>query len=221
MQSLDSVVKSGKVLHLGVSDTPAWVVVKANEYAKHHALSPFIIYQGLWNVMVRDFEREIIPMCIEEGLAIAPWGAVGQGKFKSKAEIEERKQKNEALRSYGGGGQTPLEEAVSAALEKVGNELGVSLTAVALAYCLQRCPYVVPIVGGSKIKYLRDNIKALEVTLSDEQMKYLEEQSSFDPGFPYNLMGSDPRRFGETQFVLQSNYVNLAWVRHPCAIDRK
>lgn len=218
MQSLDSIVKSGKILHLGVSDAPAWIVAKANEYARHHALTPFVIYQGLWNVMVRDFEREIIPMCIEEGLAIAPWGAVGQGRFKTKAEIEERKRNKEVIRSYTAEAQSPIEESVSAALEKVGKEVGASITAVAVAYCLQRCPYVFPIIGGRKVEHLLDNMKALEITLSDEQIRYLESQTTFDPGFPYNVMGTDPRRFGETQFVMQSNYLNIAWVKHTPAI---
>ncbi|KAK7460370.1 hypothetical protein VKT23_009093 [Stygiomarasmius scandens] len=221
MRALDAVVRSGQVLHLGISDAPAWVVQKANDYANFHALTPFVIYQGLWNVMTRDMERDIIPMCIDEGMAIAPWGSVGQGRFKTKAEIEERKRKGEIVRSYTADGQSSLEETMSAALEKVGKEVGASLTAVALAYCLMRCPYVFPVVGGRKVDHLRDNLRALEIQLTEEQIKFLESQSEFDPGFPYNIMGSDPRRFGETQFVMQKNYLNLAWVKHTPAIGSR
>uniref|UniRef100_A0A0W0FVU0 NADP-dependent oxidoreductase domain-containing protein n=1 Tax=Moniliophthora roreri TaxID=221103 RepID=A0A0W0FVU0_MONRR len=218
MHALDVVVKSGQVLHLGISGAPAWVVQKANDYAKFHSLTSFVVYQGLWNVMVRDMEREIIPMCIEEGMAIAPWGAMGQGRFKTKAEIEERKKTGELVRPYTAEGQSSLEETTSAALEKIGHEVGASLTAVALAYCLMRCSYVFPVVGGRKVEQLLDNIKALEISLSEEQVKYLESQSPFDPGFPFNIMGTDPRRFGETQFVMQKMYLNLAWVKHSPAI---
>ncbi|OZJ02102.1 hypothetical protein BZG36_05289 [Bifiguratus adelaidae] len=220
MQSLDAVVKSGKVLYLGISDTPAWIVSKANQYARDHALTPFVIYQGLWNVMARDFEADIIPMCIEEGMALAPFGTAGSGRFKSKAVIEERQKNNELIRSFPGKGEgiTPAEEKVSAALEKVAQEVGGSITSVAIAYCLQRTPYVFPIIGGRKIEHLLDNLKALEITLSDEQIQYLESQTPFNPPFPYNLIGEDPRRFGETTNYMVARSVNLGWVKHPSAI---
>ena len=77
MHSLNDLVVAGKVLYLGVSDTPAWIVSKANQYARDHGLRPFVLYQGLWNAGIRDFEREIIPMAREEGMGLAPWGPVG------------------------------------------------------------------------------------------------------------------------------------------------
>lgn len=67
MQSLNHLVKSGKVLYLGISDTPAWIVSKANQYARDHGLAQFVVYQGRWSVALRDLEREIIPMCLHEG----------------------------------------------------------------------------------------------------------------------------------------------------------
>jgi len=72
MGMLHNVVTSGKVLYLGFSDTPAWIVSKANQYARDHGLTQFVVYQGLWNASVRDFERDILPMCEAEGMAIAP-----------------------------------------------------------------------------------------------------------------------------------------------------
>ena len=67
MNGLHNLVTQGKVLYLGVSDTPAWVVAKANAYARNHGKTPFVIYQGAWSVLLRDMEREIIPMCQSEG----------------------------------------------------------------------------------------------------------------------------------------------------------
>lgn len=67
MNALHAVVMSGKVLYLGISDTPAWVVSRANQYARDHGKTPFVIYQGRWNVLDRSFEREIIPMAMSEG----------------------------------------------------------------------------------------------------------------------------------------------------------
>ena len=91
MQGLNNLVKSGKVLYLGVSDTPAWVISRANEYARHHGLAQFVLYQGRWSAAARDVERDILPMCITEGMGIAPWGAIGQGKFQRKADFGKSK----------------------------------------------------------------------------------------------------------------------------------
>ena len=81
MQSLHHMVASGKVLYLGISDTPAWIVSKANEYARQQGLTQFSVYQGWWSAAVRDFERDILPMCESEGMALCPWGSVGRGRL--------------------------------------------------------------------------------------------------------------------------------------------
>ena len=70
MNGLHNLVTQGKVLYLGVSDTPAWIVAKANAYARNHGKTPFVIYQGAWSVLLRDMEREIIPMVKSEGRAL-------------------------------------------------------------------------------------------------------------------------------------------------------
>lgn len=80
MDSLHILVEQGKVLYLGISDTPAFIVSAANTYAKAHGKTQFSIYQGRWNIMLRDMEREVIPMCRHFGMAIAPWDAIGGGK---------------------------------------------------------------------------------------------------------------------------------------------
>lgn len=72
MNGLHNLVAQGKVLYLGVSDTPAWVVSKANQYARMAGKTPFVIYQGAWNIMSRDIERDILPMAIAEGESMRP-----------------------------------------------------------------------------------------------------------------------------------------------------
>ena len=83
MHGLNALVASGKVLYLAVSDTPAWIVVKANDYARANGLRPFSVYQGKWNAGVRDLEREVVPMCRDQGMGIAPWAPLGQGRFRA------------------------------------------------------------------------------------------------------------------------------------------
>ncbi|BDD57190.1 Putative aryl-alcohol dehydrogenase aad14 [Monascus purpureus] len=99
MDSLHILVEQGKVLYLGISDSPAWIVAAANTYAIENGKTPFSIYQGLWNLLERSFERDIIPMARHFGMALAPWGVLGQGKFQTKKALEERKKAGEILRS--------------------------------------------------------------------------------------------------------------------------
>jgi len=141
MHSLHALVQAGKVLYLGISDTPAWVVSKANQYARDHALTPFSVYQGAWNVMSRDFEREIIPMARSEGMALAPWKVLASGKFRTDAEEEQRRVTGEDGRKTSGPSweRTEIEREVSGVLEKVAKEVGAkSITAVAIAYVMQK-----------------------------------------------------------------------------------
>jgi len=189
MQSLNQLVTSGKVLYLGISDTPAWVVSKANEYARAHGLRPFSVYQGKWSAATRDFERDIIPMCREEGMGIAPWGALGGGMFKSE----------EQMKSEGASGrqsqQSDKDRAVSKALEKVAKRNNTAITSVALAYVMHKQPYVYPIIGGRKIGHLQGNIDALTLRLTNDDIKEIEAAWSFDLGFPHTMIwgpnGSD------------------------------
>ncbi|KAH0341673.1 aryl-alcohol dehydrogenase AAD14, partial [Aureobasidium melanogenum] len=211
MDSLHILVEQGKVMYLGISDTPAWIVSAANYYAKAHGKTPFSIYQGRWNIMLRDFEREIIPMARHFGMALAPWDVLGGGRFQTKAAIEERKKKNEGIRSMmGGPEQTEDEAKMSAALEEVANEHNVTITAVALAYVMSKTINVFPLVGGRKVEHLHDNIKALTIKLSDEQIKKLEDVRPFDIGFPNNFVGVDPTISGQPSWLLGAS-ASISW----------
>jgi aryl-alcohol dehydrogenase-like predicted oxidoreductase len=101
MQSLDHLVKAGKVLYLGASDMPAWVVAKANQYARDYGLRQFSVYQGLYNAAKRDAERDILPMLRDEGMAFAPWQALGGGKFKTKEQVEAMEKADDKGRTFG------------------------------------------------------------------------------------------------------------------------
>ncbi|TFK24415.1 aryl-alcohol dehydrogenase [Coprinopsis marcescibilis] len=193
MRGLHHLVVQGKVLYLGISDTPAWVVARANQYARDHALTPFVIYQGQWSILDRSFEREIIPMARSEGLALAPWGVLGGGKLRSDAEEEERGRTGENGRAMFSPDwkRNEKERLVSNALDKVAKELGAkSLTSVAIAYVLHKTPYVFPIIGGRKVEQLDQNIEGLELSLSNEQIQFLENVFPFDLGFPGNMIGT-------------------------------
>lgn len=187
MQSLNHLVMTGKVLYLGISDTPAWVVVKCNAYAREHGLRQFSVYQGRWSAAERDFERDIIPMCKDEGMALAPWGALGGGYFKPQDQIHKDGGRNLPTVLTGKEGE------VSAVLEKIAKRKGTLITSVALAYVMHKAPYVFPICGGRKIEHLKGNIEALGLKLSAEDIDEIETGYSFDVGFPHNFLGGGPK----------------------------
>ncbi|KAF9533756.1 Aldo/keto reductase [Crepidotus variabilis] len=192
MKSLHTLVLARKVLYLGVSDTPAWVVSKANQYARDHALTPFVVYQGAWSVLERSFERDIIPMARSEGMALAPWNVLAGGKIRTDEEEERRRQTGEHGRKVMGSEweRTEDEKKVCKALEKVASEVGAKhITAVAIAYVMQKTTYVFPIIGGRKVEHLEANLEALSISLTQEQIKYLESVVAFDPGFPMTMLG--------------------------------
>ncbi|KIK71548.1 hypothetical protein GYMLUDRAFT_33750 [Collybiopsis luxurians FD-317 M1] len=204
MDSLHNIVVSGKVIYLGISDAPAWIVSQANQYAKDHGKTPFVIYQGKWSVMERDFERDIIPMARAQGLALAPWRVLGGGRLRTDAEEQRRKETGEKGRMMYGPEweRNETEIKVSRALEKVAKEVGAkSIGAVAIAYVMQKTPYVFPIIGGRKVEHLVSNLEALDISLSEEQIKELESVVPFDIGFPTTMIGDGT----EPNFLLKAS----------------
>ncbi|KAK0449062.1 NADP-dependent oxidoreductase domain-containing protein [Desarmillaria tabescens] len=170
MGSLHNLVTARKVLYLGISDTSSWVVALANQYAIDHGKTPFVVDQGRWSILDRSLEREIVPMAKTLGLAISPRGVLAEGKMRTDADEQRRRE---------------------TALEKVATEIGVgdNITAVAIAYVMQKAPYVFPIIGGRKVEHLKANMKALDISLSKEQIEYLDDIVPFDPGFPTTAIG--------------------------------
>jgi len=213
MHALNDLVTAGKVLYLGVSDTPAWLVVKANAYARHHGLRPFAVYQGRWSASYRDMEREIVPMCQDEGMGVCPWGPLGLGQLKTR----EQRERQEGGRSMGGPSESDVR--VSEVLEGIAERKGTTLQGVvcstgltcprsfvavcslvgqALAYILHKTPYIVPIVGGRKVEHLKSNVEALRIELSKEDMDEIDTAAPFDPGFPMSFLFS----FGGAKYDL-------------------
>jgi aryl-alcohol dehydrogenase-like predicted oxidoreductase len=156
------------------------------------------------------------------GMAFAPWDALGGGKFQSKKQLEERKKNGENLRSMMGSGEQDEQQIkVSEALTKVAEEHGLeSPTTIALAYVMAKTPNVFPIVGGRKVEHLKENIKCLEIKLTDKQIEYLESIVPFELGFPQNFFGADPHVTGQAGGLL-GTVAQIAWVRDSKAIGHE
>lgn len=169
-----------------------------------------MVYQAAYSVVQRDIERDILPMCRREGLALTLWNVLAGGHIRTDEEEERRRQTGEKGRAVMGPWErTPDERKVCAALEVVAKQVGAKSitsgktfriqsgyesahveTSVAIAYTMHKAPYVFPIVGGRKVEHLLANIEALSVRLSDEQIAYIEGILPFDKGFPNNIIVS-------------------------------
>ncbi|KAJ7230601.1 Aldo/keto reductase [Mycena pura] len=216
MNGLHNLVAQGKVLYLGISDTPAWIVAQANQYARDHGKTPFCIYQGSWSILDRAFEREIIPMARANGLALAPFGVLAHGSIRTNEEEQKRKESGELGRTLFKPHWERNEDQrnIATALEKVATEVGAKTihagSHFAIAYVMQKVPYCFPIIGGRKIETMLSNLEALDISLSDAQIAYLESIVPFDLGFPHTMIGD-----GRDYTIASSSAAVL--VRHPRA----
>lgn len=124
-------------------------------------------------------------MCEAEGMAIAPWGALGRGNFSSEEEYEKKKKAAEGRMDQP---RSEKVKQISASLEKIAKAKGKPITSIAQAYVMHKSPYVFPIVGGRKVEHLKANIEALSIELSDEDIEAIDGAFQFDVGFPMTML---------------------------------
>ncbi|GIF21166.1 aryl-alcohol dehydrogenase-like predicted oxidoreductase [Actinoplanes tereljensis] len=192
MRALDDAVRSGKVLYVGISDAPAWVIARGQTLAELRGWSPFTALQMPYNVIDRDIERELLPMAESLGLAVTAWsplaGGILSGKYTSSeatgrhkpADIDER------------------QHAAAAAVQKVADEIGATPSQVAIAWTTARSKAIIPILGARSLAQLTDNLGTLDVTLTPEQVDALTAATDFKLGFPHDFVnGIAPWVFGK------------------------
>ncbi|KAG4417920.1 hypothetical protein IFR04_008974 [Cadophora malorum] len=189
MTHLHAAVMSKQVLYLGVSNAPAWVVVKANEYARHNGMTPFSVYEAKWNATQRDAEAEIVPMCEDQGMGVMTFATLGGGSILT---AKERAEKAEASRKPKNGERVsqPLTEdetKICEVLEAIAEEKKTSIQAIACAYLFSQTTYVIPIIGMQSVKHVEDMSSFLEVQLSPLESKRIQTAAKFDPRYPLNF----------------------------------
>jgi len=194
VRALDDLVSAGKVLYVGISDTPAWVVSRAVTLAQQYGWSPFVAVQGPYSLADRTVERELLPMAADLGLAFTPWGMLEGGALTGKYLDD-----TDEPRRYESGG--PKTNAIAREVIGVADELGVTPAQVAIAWVRAQPWPLIPIVGARSETQLRENLGALEVELAPEQIERLDAASGFRLGFPREFLESEHVRgliFGET-----------------------
>ena len=190
MRTFDDMVRQGKVLYIGVSDTPAWIVSEANTLARCNGWTQFIALQIEYSLVERTPERDLLPMANAFDLAVTPWSPLAGGVLSGKYN-----QSNGNGQSTSRGLDIPERSLnIAQVVGEIAQELGRSSAQIALAWIRAQSPQMIPIIGARKLEQLQDNLKCLEVTLSPEQLQQLNRVSQIELGFPYDFLGSDLMR---------------------------
>lgn len=189
MSALDDLVHAGKVLHIAVSDAPAWVVARANTWAAAHAKSAFSAIQIEYSLLERSVEQELLPMAKSFGLPVLAWSPLAAGVLAGKFHDGTQ---GSTRPDWAGGYLGPRADAIVPVVLGVAKEVGVSASQVALAWVKSRGPQVFPILGARTHAQLVDNLASAKVVLSKEQIAKLDAVSAVPPSFP-NKMWASPR----------------------------
>lgn len=176
MEALSDLVKIGKVRYLGASSMFAWQFAKAIYTAKHNGWSSFISMQNHYNLAYREEEREMLPLCREEGIGVIPWSPLARGLLSGNRTLDQAKtlraEKDDfAKKLYYIAGDFTIADRVA----ELATKKGVTPSQLALGWLLNKPVVVAPIIGTSKPSQLEDAIGALSVTLSVEEENFLEE----------------------------------------------
>jgi aryl-alcohol dehydrogenase-like predicted oxidoreductase len=194
MRALDDLVRSGKVLYLGISDTPAWVVSQANMLAELRGWTRFVALQAPYSLADRALERDLLPMAEALELAVLTWGVLEGGELTGKYNLpgsEPRRSTDTSQRIKG----------LASILIEVAAQVGCSPSQTAINWARQRSVRIIPILGARNKKQLLDNLSSLDHSLGSEHLARLDQANPFSPGFPHDFLSSDHVRsliFGET-----------------------
>ena len=188
LDALSSLVDEGKVLYLGASSMAAWKFARFLYLADRYGLRRFVSMQNHYNLVYREEEREMIPLCREEGIGLIPWSPLARGflagnrNATGEGVTTRGKTDDFAQKLY----YQPCDFQVVDRVKEVATEMGVGPAQVALAWMLGKEGVSAPIIGATKAHHLDDAIKALDLQLSAEQVKRLEEPYEPHPtlGFP-------------------------------------
>ena len=195
LRGLDDLVRSGKVLHVGISDTPAWIVSQAQAIADLRGWSRFVAYQAEYNLLERGIERDVLPMTHSLDMAVLAFSLLGggalTGKFNQPAGPGEP---TRARRT------SELQQAIAAEVMEVAAELGRTPSQVAINWVRQQSPNIIPILGARRLAQIQDNLGVLDFELSADHLARLSAVHPLEPGYPHTFWNDFVRRdliFGE------------------------
>ena len=180
MEALDDIVKAGKVRYLGASSMHAWQFAKLQHAAELNGWTQFVAMQDQYNLLKREEEREMLPMCLDMGVGCIPYSPLGKGRLtRPWGTHTNRADSDTVAKSF----DLDVDQPVVEAVQRIADERGVPMAQIALAWVLSKPVVSAPIVGATKPHHLADAVAALEITLTADEIKALEAPYTTQP--PY------------------------------------
>jgi 1-deoxyxylulose-5-phosphate synthase len=184
LEALHDVVKSGKVRYLGASSMYAWQFAKALALARQHGWTPFVSMQNFYNLLYREEEREMLPLCADEGIGVIPWSPLARGRLARPWQAETPRTKTDPYVKVLFAAAEESDRKVVEQVVAIAEARGVPRAQVAIAWLAQKSVVTAPIIGASKLQHLDDAAAALELKLTSEEIVQLEA-----PYVPHRLAG--------------------------------
>lgn len=184
MGALHDVVKAGKARYIGASSMYAWQFLKANHVAEKNGWTRFVSMQNYLNLLYREEEREMLPLCKEEGIGVIPWSPMARGRLTRDWEETSARKETDAFARTLYAHTEVADRQVVERVKAIAEKRGVPRAQVALAWVLQKEPVTAPIIGATKLHHLEDAVAALSLQLSQDEIASLEE-----PYVPHPVLG--------------------------------
>ena len=184
MEALHDVVKAGKARYLGASSMYAWQFAKALHVAHTHGWTPFVSMQNYVNLLYREEEREMLPLCRDQGIGVIPWSPMARGRLTRPWDTPSARVETDEFGRTLYAQTADADRRVVQAVERVAQRRGVPMAQVALAWVLQKNEVTAPIIGATRMTHLDDAVAALSLTLSQEDVAELEA-----PYVPHAVVG--------------------------------
>jgi len=194
--ALDHLIKSGKVRYIGCSNFSGWHVMKSLSVSERYRFARYAVYQGYYSLVGRDYEWELMPLGIDQGLGLMVWSPLGWGRLTGKIRRGQPPAKGR-IQSGGAVGGPPVPDEylykTVDALDKIAQETGKTIAQIALNWLLQRPSVVNLVVGARNEEQLKENLGAVGWSLTSSQINALDAASSITPAYPYWHQQQFPR----------------------------
>ena len=182
LDGLNRMVKAGKTRYIGISNCFAWQLAKANALAEKEGFAKFISVQGHYNLIFREEEREMVPFCREENIALTPYSALAGGRLSKHRGETSKRLSEDSYAQLKYGSTADQDQVIIDRVAELADQKGVSMTEVSLAWLLTKV--TAPVVGATKLHHIEGAAKATDLELTDRELAYLEE-----PYIPHRLVG--------------------------------
>jgi aryl-alcohol dehydrogenase-like predicted oxidoreductase len=221
MRALDDMIRSGKILYIGISDAPAWVVSYADAIAKLRGWTPFVGIQIMYNLIERSAERELLPMAHALDIGVTAWsplaGGVLSGKYNTQKNANEQKRYN-ANNPMGASFVNERNISIATEVQAIAKEINKTASQIALNWIRQRqqedkeAGVIIPIIGARTEAQINDNLSCLDFKLTQDQLKRLDDKSKIQLGFPHDFMSEETAKvflYGNTFSQIDSHRAGI------------